>query len=118
MPGGGGSGGSAAFLGYKAYASNAGQQNDVDPGLTQQNFRLLVTLAGGDAQWSGLAAGVDGQAGLIFNGDAANTLTVQSQNGSSLAANRFWGPADIILPPGASLLVIYTTQGVARWLAR
>lgn len=117
----GGSGGSGSTLpgyAYKAYASGAGAQADVNPPLPNANTRLLVTLAGGAAQWSGMLAGTDGQAVLIFNGDPANNLTLQNQNAGSLAANRFWGPADVILPPGAALLVVYTAQGISRWLMR
>ncbi len=105
---------------YLSYASSAGANNDVNPGggWPTDIGRLDVTLAGGNANWTGLVAGVDGQAVLISNIDAANTLTLNNQNAGSSAANRFRSSADAVLGPGATVLATYYAGTVNRWVLR
>ncbi len=76
----------------------------------------MVTLAAGDANWTGLLAGSAlGQLLLLTNGDAANSLTLNASNVGSAAANRFLYQFDLVLGPGVSKLLCY--DGVlAKWL--
>lgn len=98
-----------------AYASAAGSINNVAPaGFGAATGRLVVTLGSGDATWTGLAAGIDGQILFLRNADAANTLTLAAASASSSAANRFEGQGDTALPPGASLRLVYDATD-ARW---
>ncbi len=104
--------------GYSSYVSPAGAQNNVNPG---SGFPLLlgridVDTSAGDANWTGLLAGVDGQIVLIRNAAGANNLTLNSQNASSTAANRFAGSGDFVLPAGGAIWVIYYAGSVNRWV--
>jgi hypothetical protein len=99
---------------YLTYASPAGARNNVNPGSGWPNApgpvpysTLGVTLAAGNANWTGLLAGNDDQAVLIVNQDAANSLTLNNANAGSAAANRFAYAADLILPPGATAWAVY-----------
>ena len=111
--GGGGGGGLGSYL---AYASPAGASNNVTPpGFGNTVGFLDVTLAAGDANWTGLAAGADKQMLVVANADATHTLTLNGLNGGSLAANQFRAGGDPVLPPlSAILLVYYTTP--AQWI--
>lgn len=98
--------------------SAAGANNDVNPGGTWPAGygRLAVTLAAGNANWSGLVAGSDGQTVQLVNLDAANTLTLNSKNVGSLAANRFSFANDLILPPGATCWLVYWAGAIDLWV--
>lgn len=117
----GGSSGSGSFLGGPvAFASPAGASNNVNPGsgFPAGVGVINVTLAAGNANWTGLAAGGAGQQVLIVNTDAVNSLTLNNQNAGSLAVNRFVGFGDLVLPPGARSLVIYDSKlnaGAGGW---
>lgn len=114
---GGGSGGGGALGTYVAYASAAGAVDNVKPAATWPTGfgRIGVTLPGGAASWTGLVAGTDGQMALIMNLDAAANLSLDREDAGSLAANRFDAPGTpLVLPPGASVLAVYTVT-VARW---
>jgi hypothetical protein len=104
----------------QVYASPAGAQNNVDPtsgGAWPVGFdRVDVTLAAGNANWTGLKAGGDGQVVIITNTDAANNLVLNNQNNGSTAANRFRSAADITLLPGTAILVKYYAGAVNRWV--
>lgn len=104
---------------YLSYPSPAGASHNVNPGGAWPVIgRLDVTLAGGNANWTGLVAGSDGQQVLICNNDAANTLTFNNQNGGSLAANRFRWVGDRAMPPGDTVLAVYYAGTVNRWVLR
>jgi hypothetical protein len=113
----GGSGGNPAglFTGGSliTYASPSGVTNNVNPPgwLTTPNTvgRINVTLAAGNAEWTGLdAAGItDGTGVLITNTDAANTLQLDTQNAGSSAANQFFASGNIVLVPGQGTLAVY-----------
>lgn len=77
--------------------------------------RLFVTLAAGNANWTGLAGGVDGMSVLLKNIDSANSLTLNSENANSHPANRFNGIGDQLIPPGSSVLLVYTAGSRNRW---
>lgn len=99
---------------YLAYAALNGTFNNVIPtgfSVTQASAtgRLGVTLASGSATWTGLTAGYDGQRVYLTNADATNSLTLNIQSGSSVAANRFLGAAGTrVLAPGVSVQMIYS----------
>lgn len=115
------SAGSAGTLsGRVVYASPAGANNNVTPPVVLPatwltTHRLIVTLAGGNASWTGLLAGADGQLLYVTNADAANSLTLNAQNVGSLAANRFLYQFDMVLGPGISKLLCYDAT-LAEWL--
>lgn len=119
---GGGGGGTGGIIGsYLAYASSSGTLNNVSPtdfpGESSAPVgRLGVTLPDGAATWTGLAAGNDGQILQLINLDSANSLTLNTQDSGSSAANQFLGPADITLPPGDSILAVYTAGSVKLWV--
>jgi hypothetical protein len=111
------SGGGGTLTGRLAYASPAGSSNNVAPGGTFPTnvSRLIVTLAGGAATWTGLAAGTDGQLLYLTNADAAAALTLTSQDAASLAANRFlYGGGGVVLTPGVSKMLLYDAT-LALW---
>lgn len=109
-------GGGGTLLGRVSYATPAGSQNNVAPGggFPTNKSRLVVTLAG-NATWTGLVAGTDGQLVYLTNADAADSLTLTSQDAGSLAANQFlYAGGGIVLPPGASKLLLYDAT-LALW---
>jgi len=75
--------------------------------------RLDLTLSGAAATVTGLLAGVDLQTLYVTNTDAAFSVTLSAQSGSSAAANRFTFSA--VIPPLTSLLVVYHAGSVNRW---
>lgn len=100
-----------------AYASPAGSSNNVNPGgaFPTNVGRLVVTLAG-DATWTGLVAGADGQLLWIYNADATDNLTLSVADVGSTAANRFAGFSSVIVPAQASVLACYFAGSVNRWV--
>ena len=103
------------------YASPSGIVNDVNGGFPRfiGRVRLAVTLAAGDATWTGLGAGVDGQEVVLWNTDAANTLFLPTGNAGSQAQNQFQGSAlGYALAPGYSISMIYYTGNVNGWVMR
>ncbi len=111
--GGGGGGGLGSYL---AYASPAGASNNVaPPGFGNTVGLIDVTLASGDANWTGLAAGANKQLLIIANADTVHTLTLNGLNSGSLAANRFRAGGDPVLPPLSALLFCYYTTP-AQWI--
>lgn len=112
-----GAAGGLILSGRRAYASPAGAQNDVNPGggFPANIGRLIVTLAAGNASWTGLIAGADGQLLYLTNADAANSLELDVANAGSAAANRFLYQFNLVLGPGVSKLLCYDAT-LARWL--
>lgn len=111
--GGGGSGIGALI----SAAIAAGQTNNAAPvGFGASTGRVVFTLAGGDANWTGLLAGTDAQLLILTNLDAVNTLTLNAQNAASTAANRFLASGDYLIPSGNSLLLCYYAGSVNRWV--
>jgi len=98
-------------------AAAAGASNDVNPGggWPVGYDRIDVTLAAGNANFTGLLAGQDGQVVIIANPDATNNLTLNAQNVGSAAANRFRAAADITLTPGGAIIAKYYAGTVNRW---
>lgn len=110
---GSGGGGLGSYL---AFASPAGASNNVNPAGFGATVGLLdVTLAAGDANWTGLAAGANEQILVIANADTTHSLTLNGLNGGSLAANRFRAGGDPVLPPLSSVLLVYYTTP-AQWI--
>lgn len=117
---GGGGGGSGTLTGRVAYSSPAGTNNDVTPPVVLPatwvtTHRLVVTLAAGNANWTGLLAGADGQQLFLTNADAVNSLTLSRANGGSVPANQFLYQFDIVLGPGVSKLLCYDAT-LAQWM--
>lgn len=115
------SAGGAVGTARVAVALAAGATNNLLPiaawpgsGATQYG-RLILTAPSGAANVTGLAAGNDGQWIVIANHDGANNITLNSLNGASSAANQFSYAADLILPPGASVVAVYDGT-LAKWV--
>ncbi len=102
-----------------AYASPSGTTNDVNGGFPRflGNVRLAVTLAAGSATWTGLGAGNDGQHLILWNTDAANTLTLLVSNAGSVVGNRFSGPAaNYVLSAGNACELVYYAGTINAWV--
>lgn len=96
-----------ALLGARlGFASPAGTIAASPVGFGTSTGRLIVTLASGNATWTSLTAGSDGQLLEIRNTDGTNTLT--------LPAADWNGIADILLGPGNNILTYYDAT-VGRW---
>jgi hypothetical protein len=95
----------------------AGATNNLNPGggWPVNYGRLFLTAPSGAANVTGLLAGSDNQMVLIVNDDAANNITLNADNGGSLAANQFDYAADLILPPKVSVLAVYDATE-ASWM--
>lgn len=104
--------------GFSAFVSPAGAQNNVNPGsgFPAAIGRIDADTSAGDANWTGMLAGVDGQIVIIRNATGANNLTLNSENAGSTAANRFTAAADMTLPPGGAIWAIYYAGSVNRWV--
>lgn len=90
----GGSGwidGVPAGAGYLSYTAASGTTNNVAPsGFDAEVAFLDVDISAGNATFTGLAGGTDGQAVTITPiNSSSNTLALTSLDGGSSAANRF-----------------------------
>ncbi len=100
-----------------SYASAAGVQNNVSPpGFTAAVHRLSVTLPSGNATWTGLAAGTDGQDLILWNADATKTLILAVNNSGSSGSNRFAGSGNLSLFPGNAVRLSYWGGTVNQWV--
>lgn len=108
--------GAAASTAAQTYASPVNESDNVSlPAPFPAIGRLFVTLAAGNANWTGLAGGTDGLTIILKNIDPTNTLVLNSENVNSLAANRFNGVGDQTIPPGNSAMLVYTAGTRNRW---
>ncbi len=113
------------YLGFQGvttqftYISPAGTSNDVNGGFPRflGNTRLAVTLPAGAGTWTGLEAGIDGQHLVLWNRDAANSLTLMVSNVGSVYYNRFNGPAaNYILSAGNACELVYYEGEINAWV--
>lgn len=104
------------------FSSPAGQVNNVltpPSGFGSQTTRIDVQLLSGDAQWSGLFPGFDGQEVQIRNvpTNAAGTfLTLQSLNNLSSSVFQFSGAGDHLIMPGQVQSVMYYGGSINNWV--
>lgn len=114
-PSGGGS--SPVGSARAAVALAAGANNDLNPGGAWPTGygRLILTAPSGTANVTGIAAGVDNQWLLVTNADSTNTITLNALNVGSAVGNRLLYVADLVLPPGASVLLVYDAT-LGEWL--
>lgn len=91
----------------------AGQSNNVAVAVTTVS-RVLVQTSAGDATFTGITAGSDGQLMVITN-QGGNLLTLADSNAGSSAANRLYGVADITLPTKGSQLLSYSGN-LSKWV--
>lgn len=104
-----------------SYVSASGTVNDVAAGFPSfvGNVRLVVTLPTGDATWTGLQAGSDGQRVMLWNNDANSTLILSTDDAGSIDRNRFKGTSlGYGLSPGFSIDLIYFAGSVNGWVVR
>ena len=85
----------------------SGDVNNYNPTGLATATTLRIDGGAADRNITGLTAGVDGQIIDLINIGATNNLTLNNQNASSSAANRFLLPADVILPINTALLLRY-----------
>ena len=103
------------------YASPSGTVNDVNLGIPRfvGRVRVAVTLAAGDATWTGQGPGVDGQEVILWNSDATNSLTLSVQDTGSVVGGRYAGASgSYALLPGFSISMIYYAGTVNAWVLR
>src|SRR6185503_15841228 len=89
--------------------TTAGSADDVALNVAS----LYVLDTSGAAQTiTGIAAGRDGQLLTLVNGDAALAVTLSNQSASSSANNRIstGTGADVSIPAGGSLSLVYDTN--------
>lgn len=120
--------GGAGLAHRYTFAAPAGASNNVTPAgspafPSNQTFRVIMTAAAGNANLTGLLAGVDGQLGYLYNNDLNNQITLNNLNAGSTAANQFLcqngtlaSPnADRILVPRSGSLVLYDAT-IGAWI--
>lgn len=101
----------AGTIGAKrTYVALGGVENNVDPGggWPTGYGRLFVDTTAGNAEFTGLKAGTDGQQVLIIV-TGGNQLQLDNQNVGSLAANFFVSNGNLIIISGGRTLAVYTT---------
>lgn len=104
---GGGSSASGGTLGSRlGFASPAGTIAAAPAGFSSTIGRLIVTLGSGNATWTSLTAGADGQLLEIVNNDGANTLTLPQAD--------WGGVGDLTLNPGNKTLAYYDST-LSSW---
>ena len=99
------------------YAPAAGTLNNVNPGGTWPSAligRLDVDTTAGDVIFTGLVA-ISDAVGILITNIGANLLTLAHLNGGSLAANRFNGSTDLILPSNARTMAVYFGGAINLW---
>lgn len=108
-------GGNAALGAEVAFNATAGDNDDVDPGDPIEDVgRLLVTGADATSVITGIIAGGDGQLLQVFN-EGADVLTLANEDGGSASANQILSIDDLILPPGGSALLCYSSN-LNKWV--
>jgi hypothetical protein len=93
--------------------ATAGTSNNVAVTVASVS-RLLVDTTAGDATFTGMTAGTDGQLMVITNEGSA-LLALAVENGGSSSANQFYGVTDITLPAKGSQLCSYSAN-LAKWV--
>ncbi len=101
---------------YLAVTAAAGVTNNVAPtGFNGSTLTMDVDPSAGDATWTGLLAGSEGQRLVMTNVNATYSLTLVAASGSSTAANRFRCVSDILLLPGLTIQAQYSV-GAGKWI--
>lgn len=102
---------------YLAGTAAAGTTNDAAPtGFGFGTCTMDITVSGGNATWTGLVAGTEGQRIVITNLAASSSNLILSMlNGGSLAANQFRGIATVTLLPGMTIQIQYSV-GAGKWI--
>lgn len=97
-------------------ALGAGETNNYNPAGFSTTTRVRITSDAGGSQLSGLVAQNDGDVRILEN-ISGGILTIEHEDVSSTAANRFTTPGavDIALAVGGAVQVIYDGT-TARWL--
>jgi len=75
---------------------------------------VLVETNAGDATFTGITAGSDGQL-MVMTNEGPSLLTLADQNGGSASANQFYGVTDITLPAKGSQLLSYSGN-LSKWV--
>ena len=103
------------IIGYMSLATPAGVSNDVTPPSMDQDTQIIdVSTPAGNAQWTGLIAGQNGQRIVITN-LGPNQLRLDALNAGSAPANQFRETFNTSLLVNTSIEVMYSTD-VSKWL--
>lgn len=101
---------------YLAATASAGTTHNAAPtGFNTSVGTLDVNPSSGDATWTGLAAGAEGQRIVISNVGATYAFNLLALNAGSSAANQFRAAADMALLPGMTLQLQYSI-GAGKWI--
>lgn len=76
--------------------------------------RVLVETTAGDAVFTGMTAGSDGQL-LVVTNEGSGLLTLNDQDAGSLSVNQFYGVTNITLPAKGSQLLSYSGN-LTKWV--
>ncbi len=114
--------GGAGLPNRYTFSAAAGANNDIVPAGAPAfpgtvACRVIMTAAAGNANITGMLAGVDGQLAYLFNNDAANSITFNNLNVGSAAADQITGRAgaDALLPPKTGLIMVYDST-LVLWI--
>lgn len=99
--------------GEQVIVAAAGTSNNVSITVATVS-RVLVETTAGDATFTGITAGSDGQIMVVTN-EGPSLLTLADQNGGSSSANQFYGVTDITLPARGSQLLSYSGN-LSKWV--
>lgn len=99
--------------GEQVIVAAAGTSNNVSVTVASVS-RVLVETSAGDATFTGITAGTDGQLMVVTN-EGPSLLTLADQNGGSTSANQLYGVTDITLPAKGSQLLSYSGN-LTKWV--
>lgn len=99
--------------GEQVVVAAAGTSNNVSVTVATVS-RVLVETTAGDATFTGITAGSDGQL-MVMTNEGTNLLTLASENVGSSSANQFYGVTDITLPAKGSQLLSYSGN-LSKWV--
>lgn len=107
--------GGTGAVGFMTVASPAGVSNNVAlPGFNPYTKIVDVATNAGNAQWTGMLPGVNGQRVVITN-TGPNQLRLDAMNAGSAPANQFREGFNTSLLTNTSIELLYSTD-VNKWL--
>ena len=94
------------LTGYINPTSFSTPRHDWAPTNFDTAFAVAVTTTA-STDITGIAGGADGRIIFLYNATASYTITLKNVSGSSSAGNQFFLAADLALPPGAGVVLLY-----------
>lgn len=99
--------------GEEVIVATAGDNDNVTVTVATVS-RILVDTTAGDAVFTGITAGSDGQLMVVTN-EGPSLLTLNDEDSGSTSANRLYGVTDISLPAKGSQLLSYSGN-LSKWV--